>query len=95
LKRRATKIASVPDAGAALFQPLICIDTSHILFVINLFIEYYMIKKLIFARTILHLLHTPPVGMPTTIGTSFFLPSDSFLRNEQKRQFEMYSSDDG
>ncbi|MDR1343052.1 MAG: hypothetical protein LBK18_07360 [Prevotellaceae bacterium] len=30
-----------------------------------------------------------PYGMPTTTGTLPFLPSDSFLRNEQKRQFEL------
>jgi hypothetical protein len=33
-----------------------------------------------------------PYGMPTTTGTLPFLPSDSFLRNEQKRQFEMHPS---
>jgi hypothetical protein len=37
-------------AGATLFQPLMRIDTSHILFVINLFIEYYMIKKADFCK---------------------------------------------
>jgi hypothetical protein len=31
-----------------------------------------------------------PYGMPTTTGTLLFLPSDSFLRNEQKRQFEIH-----
>jgi hypothetical protein len=31
-----------------------------------------------------------PYGMPTATGTLPFLPSDSFLRNEQKRQFEMH-----
>jgi 4-alpha-glucanotransferase len=33
-----------------------------------------------------------PCGMPTTTGTLPFLPSDSFLRNEQKRQFEIHPS---
>jgi hypothetical protein len=36
--------------AAALFQPLIRIDTSHILSVTNLFIEYYMIKKVDFCK---------------------------------------------
>jgi hypothetical protein len=31
-----------------------------------------------------------PCGMPTTTGTLPFLPGDSFLRNEQKRQFEIH-----
>jgi hypothetical protein len=33
-----------------------------------------------------------PYGMPTTTRTLPFLPSDSFLRNEQKRQFKMHLS---